>query len=457
VGKTNTVTAFMYHTEDGAYGVPLKDWLLYLYAAVAPLYSFAIFLGRDTPGLWVIGLMLVLLIYEVLRSGGSFIFDRSFLYLLLLLFVYAAITLHIYFEEPGGSWLGRTPLQRAVAIDLRLLNVVGAFIVFVHFLADAPMRVLHNILKIQLIVGAVLGLFGILQYAMFVLFHSTTLTAIEPTNEAFALRSNIFRLAHAQVFRAPAIFSEPSFFGFFLIPVTVKAVVAWGQRAYVGSRALHAVLIAVFMLAILANFSLTAVLSIFGMFIILAVFLIRRSPRRAVSLLILIIAFAGLILVSPIGTAMLERAEQVFELRDLSLLDRMLRVYTGTLVFLENPLSGVGPGGYAFWYPRMGGIDQNLMATPLNVWLSFLTDVGIIGFLPLLFFLWNVIRRGIRYASRNALVPVYLWSVVSYLVLMTTLDFWFLELFWFEVAVLLSLTAGWNLNRERTTNLAHST
>jgi O-antigen ligase len=434
----------------------LKDWLLYLYATVAPLYSFAIFFGRDTPGLWVIVLMVFLLIYEFVRSGGSFIFDRSFLYLLLLLAVYAAMTLHIFMEEPGGSLLGRTPLQRAVAIDLRLLNVVVAFIVFVHFLADAPMRVFENVLRIQLIVGAILGLFGVLQYVMFVFFHSTALTAIEPTNEAFALRSNIFTLARAQVFRAPAIFSEPSFFGFFLIPVTVKAVVAWGQQSFVGSRFLHGILIAIFMFAIIANFSLTAVLSIFGMLVILAVFLIRRSPRKALALLLLVVIFAGVVSVSPIGTAMLERAEQVFALRDLSLLDRMLRVYTGTLVFLDHPFSGVGPGGYAFWYPRMGGIDQNLMATPLNVWISFLTDVGIIGILPLLFFLWNVLRRGIQYSGRNILVPVYLWSVVSYLVLMTTLDFWFLELFWFEVAILLALTAGWNLRKGRAMGLAHA-
>jgi hypothetical protein len=82
--------------------------------------------------------------------------------------------------------------------------------------------------------------------------------------------------------------------------------------------------------------------------------------------------------------------------------------------------------------------------------------VGIIGFLPLLFFLWNVLRRGIRYSSSNALVPVYLWSVVSYLVLLTTLDFWFLEMFWFEVAILLTLTAGWSLNRGRPMELARA-
>ena len=45
-------------------------------------------------------------------------------------------------------------------------------------------------------------------------------------------------------------------------------------------------------------------------------------------------------------------------------------------------------------------------------------------------------------ASRNPLVPVYLWSVLAYLILLTTLDFWFLELLWFELAVLLTLSTG---------------
>jgi O-antigen ligase len=170
------------------------------------------------------------------------------------------------------------------------------------------------------------------------------------------------------------------------------------------------------------------------------------SVRRSGALIrISVLAvFAGglLIIVTPLGSMVAERLTQIFELSDLSTLDRLFRAATGFMVFLENPLFGVGPGGYAFLYPRLGGIQFNIMATPLNVWLSFLTDVGIPGFLCLCWFLWGLLRRSFRHIRTDSLVAVYFWSSVSYLVLLTSSDNWFTEMFWFELAMLLVTSQG---------------
>jgi O-antigen ligase len=109
---------------------------------------------------------------------------------------------------------------------------------------------------------------------------------------------------------------------------------------------------------------------------------------------------------------------------------------------LSSPLIGVGPGFYSFLYPIHGGVDKFVMATPLNVWLTFLTDIGIFGIIPFLFFLKNILGRAKKRIDRNPLVRVYLWSTVSFLLLLSTDDFWYLEMFWFDVAMLVVLSNG---------------
>ena len=82
------------------------------------------------------------------------------------------------------------------------------------------------------------------------------------------------------------------------------------------------------------------------------------------------------------------------------------------------------------------------LASPLNVWISFLTDAGIIGLIPFVLFLVNVLRRSARAIWRHPLVKVYLWGVFSLLILLTTLDAWYWETLWFELAVLIGLTSS---------------
>ena len=150
----------------------------------------------------------------------------------------------------------------------------------------------------------------------------------------------------------------------------------------------------------------------------------------------------GLILVTPVGSLLLGRVDRVFQFSDVSTLDRLFRVYVGFLVLLKSPLIGVGPGFYSFLYPIHGGVERMVMATPLNVWLTFLTDIGILGIIPFVFFLKNVLGRAKRSINHNPLVRVYLWSSVSILLLLSTDDLWYLEVFWFDFAMLVVLSNG---------------
>ncbi len=420
----------------------IKEWLLYAYSVVYPLFVFSVVTSRDSPSLWIVVLMLLVVIVDVFQTGGRIWTDRSFGILFAFLATYIVSTLIIFDTAPANTWLGRNPLDRAIATDLRLFNVILAFIAFVHFLADAPERVFQRVFRIQIYVGVAIAVFGILQYLAFNLFGSIALSGIEPTNESYKLRGSFLKLGAQRLFRASSIFNEPSYFGFLLVPLLVKALVAWREGLLIGSHTQHRSILIILVIAVIANFSFTAILSLVLLSIPIIVVSFRRSPRVVVLALAVGAIIVALLAISPLGPAVAERLNRVFEVRDASTIDRLVRVVTSTTVFVNNPLFGVGPGGYAFWYPRLGGLDISVMASPLNVWLCILTDVGIFGVLLFIFFLYSIFKRAMKYRNNHALITIYLWSAIAYLVLLTSLDFWFLDMFWFELAMLLTLTVG---------------
>jgi O-antigen ligase len=429
--------------------IPVREVLLYVFAIVAPFFMFSILFGRDTPGMWVVIVMGVLVLIESIQDGGRIWVDRCFRWLLLFAAVYFLVTFAMILQEPVGTVLRRTRVDRAITTDLRLIGVVASFLIFASILADAPERVLKQVLHVQMYTGAVIAGFGIMQYLVFQLAGSTALAGIEPTNEAFAAKSFVLRISGQRFFRSTGVFNEPSFFGFYLIPLIVKSFTAWYSGLTIGSKKVHIGLMVIFGAALLTNFSFTALMGVFAIAIVVVVVGLLRSPRVALSLAAIAIAFFGILVVSPIGSAMLERFGAVFALRDLSTLDRLLRVYTSTLVFLDNPVFGVGPGGYAFWYTKLGGLDYTIMASPLNIWLSILTDVGIVGFVFFILFLVSIMKRAFRYLDRHPLVGIYLWSTLAHLVLLSTVDIWFVEMIWFELAMLLAVVAGEGLRSAR--------
>jgi O-antigen ligase len=420
--------------------VPLGTWLLYLFTVAYPFFMFTVFFTRDSIPFWITILIILFVGVRIISLQGSFWLDRSFVYLLLFLAAYVIGTLVIDLSDLPYSWLGRTPLERSVTTTLRLLYVVTAYFAFVSLLTGAEERVFANILKIQLYGGALFALFGILQYVSVDFFHSSALTGFEPTNETYVIRSNIMRIGTERVFRASSIFSEPAWFGFFLTPLVVKCFVAWFKGFIVGNRIVHLSLMIVFAVAVLANFSLTALLGTAAVVVVAIIRLAQKSPRKTILLVLVTAAALAALLVSPLGPPLLARFARIIEFRDASTIDRLVRAYTAVKVVLLYPWFGVGPGGFAFFYPRLGGLDWAVMATPLNIWLSVLTDVGIVGFVPLLLFLVNILRRASRVGRFHPLVSVYLWSILTFLILLSTLDNWFGEMLWFELAILVTLT-----------------
>jgi hypothetical protein len=430
-----------YQPALSLYDLPLKEWMIYVYLLVSPFYMFALVTTRDWPALWIIGIMLLLFIVQFFHSGFRFWLDSSCYSLLFFLAAYVIGTLIVLFTDHSMTLLGRSPHERALTTLVRVAYIVIVFGLFLNFLADADDKILKRIFVVQIAIGCVIALFGIAQYITATFFSWGGLISIEGTNETFKMGSSFFGLGRSRVYRSAAIFSEPSAFGFYLVPLFTKVVISFLQNTLIVNKRVHLTLLGIFILAILFNLSLTAIIPTA---ILMMVLLGTTFGGSRVFLWFSVFALfcVGFILLTPMGALLTDRLARIFQFSDVSTLDRLFRVYVGILALLTSPLIGVGPGFYAFLYPIHGGVDRFVMATPLNVWLTFLTDVGILGIIPFLFFLKNVLGRAKRNLNHNPLVRVFLWSTVSYLLLLSTDDFWYLEVFWFDAAMLVVLSNG---------------
>ncbi len=402
---------------------------------------FSVFTDRDWPALWVICGLAFILILDFFYRGGQIWNDRSFTPLILFVGAYIVATFAMSVADPITSILGRTPQDRALTITTRVIYAAIVYVVFVSVLSQGDDLFYRRVFAIQMTVGAAIALFGIIQYISYNFLSSDLLIEIEPTNETYKLASSFATSGGERVYRASAVYSEPSSFGFFLVPLLTKAVVARIEHTNVFSKSGQMVFIGIFALAIVLNLSLTAVLAATTIMSILLLLSLRHSKHFTKVLAGMVIVIIAIV-ISPLGSLILERVARVLSLQDGSTLDRLYRQYVGIKVFMENPFTGIGPGGFAFEYARSGGLMDKGFAAPLSMWLSFLTDVGIVGAAPFFVFLVHVVRRGMTCRNRHPLVRVYLWGLGGLLLLQTTNDYWYGEVFWFELAMIVSLASA---------------
>ena len=416
----------------------VKNFFICLYAASLPFFVFSVFLGRDTVAQWVMIIMLLIWMVEIISNRGRIWIDSTFICLIFFLAAYLLNTLRIFLIEPANTWLGRSPLDRAITIDIRLFFAIISYIVCVNYLANVPREVFLRILRVQFFVGIIIVIIAVFQYAAYIFEGRSDFLRFEPTNVSYYVRGSFFRLGREKFFRTSSIYNEPAVFAFFLIPFMIKGVIVWIRRIGFISRFWTRFIIVLILLGIISNLSFTAVLSSTILLIIFGAVQWFGPYRKNILLAFLfLLTLVGIISLLPFSNIIYERVLNVFTLKDGSTLDRLFRLYTSYVVFLQNPLIGVGPGGYAFYYPRMGGIDTTLMATPLNIWLHFLTDNGILGTLPFIFFIVMILKNAFITIKKEILAEVYLWSVISYLILLTfSTDFCFIEMVWFELAVI---------------------
>jgi O-antigen ligase len=96
-------------------------------------------------------------------------------------------------------------------------------------------------------------------------------------------------------------------------------------------------------------------------------------------------------------------------LLDWSVAQRAALMLAGVRLFLENPLVGVGPGGFAEELERVGVLVPelwDLQPTPHNAYIQAAAETGLIGLAAFVVFLAVIFRRLLALARSPAPSPV---------------------------------------------------
>ena len=125
---------------------------------------------------------------------------------------------------------------------------------------------------------------------------------------------------------------------------------------------------------------------------------------------------------------------------------KMSRVTASWRMFKDYPFCGIGLGHFRLNYNRYSPIwrDKNEDKVPDNMFLSFLSEAGIIGFAGFLFFIYYILKKGFKSLSlvlskddRNILLSV-LSAFIGLLVNINTYDL----LYWTTPLILFGMLSG---------------
>lgn len=111
---------------------------------------------------------------------------------------------------------------------------------------------------------------------------------------------------------------------------------------------------------------------------------------------------------------------------------RLALMLAGVVVFLENPLFGVGPGGFALQVDRLAAILPDLWdlrPTPHNAYVQLAAETGVVGLVTFLVFFFAVLHRLVAQVRAPRLDP----EALSYRT----------ALLWSFGVVLVSALFGW--------------
>jgi O-antigen ligase len=145
----------------------------------------------------------------------------------------------------------------------------------------------------------------------------------------------------------------------------------------------------------------------FFTFLVVSPLILRKLfvKLNILRMLLAYVAIIGVLLLSPIVRDQISRSiDQIkYHLniepdrawgKGFNVTENRLFAWRGAVqIFLENPILGVGTGGYPVIYQERGDPDWPYMAHPHNNFLYMAVSFGIIGILALLWFFWEIFRN----------------------------------------------------------------
>lgn len=231
--------------------------------------------------------------------------------------------------------------------------------------------------------------------------------------------------------RLQAFYNSPNYLAMYLAPALILSLGLFFTKK---KRFLRALLITNYLLLITVLFftkSFGAWMGIiaglgFGLFL----YLYKLDKKKSALLIIILGILLILILVYVKGFILPEGGTS---------LDARMRIWQKALeIFKSYPIIGIGPGTFGDYFPiyPKWGVPQ-----PHNLYLAFLLQTGIIGFVG---FIWLIIvffKKGFELLKTQNLISISLISVMTYILIHGLVDtlYWKNDLsivFWLVIALL---------------------
>lgn len=350
----------------------------------------AVGLGVLLVGGWVEGAALLLLSLPLPAAGGSGDFRITAAALLTLMVVVAWLL----------RWGALGYRLRVDAVPVRsAAAVLLAFGVSTLF-AEARGLAVRETFNFALLVALLVAMVDMLAARPAARRHLALLMAgvAGVTGAAAALESagvlpGAFPLWGTGANRAALGLGQPNALGLFLAILLPFSVYAVGRSKSMATRLLAVTCLVLTMIGLFGTFSRGSWLAVLTGSLPLLLTAERRFVGR-----IWIWALLGAVALD-VASGGLVRDSIARILTDWSVEQRAALMLAGWLIFLANPIVGVGPGGFADQVERFSGLVPQLWdikPTPHNAYVQMAAEVGVVGLVTFVVFmlvvLWAILR-----------------------------------------------------------------
>ncbi len=345
---------------------------------------------------------------------------------------------------------------------------------------NARSRHLVVILRAVIILSVLVAIFGIYQLpARFFGWPGGVVHLSNPSLSGIVQLTSIIQ----HLTRASSIFSEPSFFGHYLLNMMALALTAALHRPKLLGKPVWIFLVVVLLAAALVICRSMAAFYILAQVVLVMLLIERGAEKRkivfvsgimlAVGTVVLLIveslsdfALTQMLLDRFYGIYMYLRGDESYMVEGESLFMRIDTAGIALKVWLDNILIGVGLGSYTLISHVYG--EWNPFGFSANALVNTLAEMGIVGFLALLGFALATLVGLFRIFRKKSTLPEdseykedednlkFLARMVFYLVLVEFLYFHVMNsLFWpsawiyFGLAGLVTLLAGKHVRKVR--------
>lgn len=369
----------------------MVERLLILSFLVYPFDGFMLF-SISGYGVKIIDLVLVLMYIfftiELVTTKRQIVINNNLVLHFIILLLFSSILSGFYPLLSGNS----EAIYQYLKTFIHFIFVY--FLVFVFYAHDFSENFWDRLIRTLLIYSIFINIFGI--YQLFARLYNLPLAWLPINNVSMVYRgmfdmSDITQISiqFMNLYRATSVFTEPSYYAIFLSSIIIFQMVPYvkKQKPYISNKLTNILILVLTIIALLATFSITAILSILAIFIGLIIFEYRNFARKflviTVSSLIILLITDSIIKyyseTSPIELfyTRIEGILKTIEGSDKQITGESFKyrteiIKTGFEIWEKSPITGCGLGNFYLNQNKNINFAHDILG-------NCLSEMGLIG------------------------------------------------------------------------------